>query len=102
MVVWSGDIKQTQYLNSEEEPSQILFAYWSPEVEKKHQISFESSHEHFILLWHIQTTILNMEQIEREVHNVDLNIYPLAFLGQKQINVNSEENRNVRWSSEEN
>ena len=37
-----------------------------------------------------------MEQIEREVHNVDLNIYPLAFLGQKQINVNSEENRNVR------
>ena len=84
MLVWSGDIKQTQYLNSEEKPSQILFAYWSPEVEKKHQISFESSHEHFILLWHIQTTILNMEHTEREIHNVDMNTYPLAVLRQKQ------------------
>ena len=91
MLVWSGDIKQTQYLNSEEKPSQILFAYWSPEVEKKHQISFESSHEHFILLWHIQTTILNMEHTEREIHNVDMNTYPLAVLRQKQKNVNSEE-----------
>ena len=82
MLVWSGDIKQTQYLNSEEKPSQILFAYWSPEVEKKHQISFESSHERFILLWHIQTTILNMEHTEREeVHNVDMNT---AVLRQKQ------------------